>query len=184
MASLFRRDPKTRITSMFREVFSEVAMNNPESTLDVTIAATAEICGMVEFDMEGLAERLLGLAQKAAKQVEAKKPSGPRKTGGFGEGFQKWAGSMNTDKLCLWIADYDFQRAEYLYRQVDIDDLQILANMKTEQTWEMMKSQFEACVIGFGGKLQGQSEATVHEVDMNDTSSIDEMVRQMKALGF
>lgn len=185
MASLFRRPASSRITSLFREVFSEIALSNPDTTLDVSIAAAAQATGMVEYDVEGIAERLLAMAEKAKEAKAKKKPSGPRKEGsGFGASFNKWISGLDTDKLCLWLADYDFQRAEYLFRNVDIDDLPIMASMKTEQTWQGMRAQFEACVIGFGGKIEGQSDATVHEVDMTDTKSIDDMVRQMKALGF
>ena len=185
MPSLFRRNPKTKITSLFREVFSEIAQKNPEATLEVIINAAAAEAGMVDYDVEGLADRLLEIAEKAKAGKEKKKPKGPRKMGsGFGNGFQKWIGGLDTDKLCLWLADYDFQRAEFLYRNVDVDDLPALATLKTEQTWEAMRANFEACVIGMGGKLEGQADTTVHEVDMNDTSSIDDMVQQMKAMGF
>lgn len=185
MASLFRRPASSRITSLFREVFSEIALSNPEATLDVSIVAAAQAIGMVEYDVEAIAERLLAMADKAKANSAKKKPSGPRKEGsGFGSGFNKWVTGLDTDKLCLWLADYDFQKADYLFRSVDIDDLPMMATMKTEQTWQGMRAQFEACVIGFGGKLEGQSDATVYEVDMNDTKSIDDMVSQMKALGF
>jgi len=185
MASLFRRHPATRITSLFREVFSEIAISSPDVTLDVSITAAAQATGMKDCNVEAIAERLLGLAEKAQADREKKKPSGPRKEGsGFGSGFHKWVGGLDTDKLCLWLADYDYEKAEWLFRNVDIDDLPIMATMKTEQTWQGMRTQFEACVIGFGGKLEGQSDATVYEVDMNDTKSIDDMVSRMKALGF
>jgi hypothetical protein len=184
MASLFRRDPRSKLTSLFREVFADTAKANPEEPLYVAIAATARECGMQEFDAEALAERLVALVEKAKINAERAKPKGPRQQGsGFGAEYSKFIGALTTDELCLWLADYDVAKARILFCDTDIDDLSVMVDLKTRHEWQVIRTNFESCIIGFGGKLQGQSDATVHEVDMNDTGSVEDMFTAMRKLG-
>lgn len=190
MASMFRRNPLAKVTSLFREVFGEIATANPDHSLYVAIAAAAEECGMQEFDAEAIGQRLLDLAEAAraknSPEARAKAPAQARgkKTSGFGAHFTQWLGGLTTEQLCLWLADYDLDKARILYCDTDIDDLTVMVDLKSGHQWQLVRTQFEACVIGFGGKLEGQSEGVVHEVDMSDANSINDMIAQMQKLGF
>lgn len=188
MASMFRRNPRAIISALFREVFAELVAADPEVNVLVAVEATAAECGMVDYDALAIAERLLTLAEKAKAKASsaAHQPAkGPRRTGsGFGAEFSSWVGELSTEKLCLWLSDYDLGKARALYCDTDIDDLSVMVDIKINATWEMMKVQFEACVLGAGGKLKGKTDATVHEVDMSNTQSVEDMIAQMRALGF
>lgn len=190
MASMFRRDPLAKVTSLFREVFGEIATANPDHSLYVAIAAAAEECGMREFDAEAIGQRLLNLAEAAraknspeALALAPAKPVG-QSNSGFGAHFTKWLGGLNTEQLCLWLADYDLDKARILYCDTDIDDLTVMVDLKSGHQWQLVRTRFEACVIGFGGKLEGQSEGIEHKIDMNDLNSINDMMAKMQKLGF
>ena len=191
MASMFRRNPRTKVTSLFREVFSEIARENAEQPIYVAIAVAAEECGMDEFDAEGIAIRLLEISEKnLAKESptdKAHQPAAPapgRKTTGFGTELTKWLGKLSTEQLCLWVAGYDLDKARILYCDTDIDDLSVMVDLKSQHEWQIVRTQFEACILGAGGKIVGQSDAIVHEVDMKSTEAVNDMITQMRAMGF
>lgn len=185
MASLFRRKPSRKITPLFREIFAEVASQRPDDPIMVAISLAAEESGMTEFDAEAIAQRLLEISQKVETRSTAHSPATPaKKSSGFGSQYSKWLSELTTEKLCLWLADYDMAKARSLYCDTDIDDLEIMVALKTGHEWQLIRAQFEACVIGFGGKIEGQTDTTVHEVDMSNTESVNDMIAQMKALGF
>lgn len=186
MPSLFRLDPAAKITSLFREVFSEIAVANQEASMQVAIEAAAQVCGMEDYDVEAIAERLADLAEKAQKAVAAAKgPKAPYKqSGGFGVSYSKWVGGQTPERLCLWLSDFDPVRARTLYCDTDIDLLSAMIDVKTEHEWQLLRTQFEGAVVSAGGKLEGQADATVHEVDMSDTSSVDSMIQAMQKMGF
>lgn len=193
MASMFRRNPLTKITSLFREVFSEVARENEEQPIYVAIRVAAEECGMKEFDAEGIALRLLELADKAQAKVQdaaakAHQPAIPgpanKKATGFGTELTKWLKELSTEQLCLWMAGYDLDKARILYCDTDIDDLSVMVDLKSQHEWQIVRTQFEACILGAGGKIEGQTDAVVHEVDMSSKESVNDMITQMRAMGF
>lgn len=188
MASMFRRNPRTKITSLFREVFFETASAHPDEPVFVAITVAAEACGMKDYDAEGIAERLAEMAQKAAKRAdEAKNEAAHAPAGsgsGYGAKYTKWLGGLSQDQLCLWLADFDFDKAKKLYSDTDIDDLSVMVQIKSGHEWEQLRTRFEACVLGFGGKLENQSEGIVHKPDMNDTKSVNDMIDMVKAMGF
>lgn len=184
MPSMFSRHPAHRITYLFKEMFSEIVEADPNVEVGVAIAAAAERSGMPEYSIEVIGERLMKIAEQIQKRSEAK-PAGPVKEGsGFGKGFTKWASELSPEKLCLWLADYDLSRARSLYCDTDIEDLSVMVDLKTGQVWQDMRTRFEACVLGFGGKLEGQTDATVHQVNLNDNTSVQDMIQQMKSMGF
>lgn len=193
MASLFRRNPLTKITSLFREVFSEVARENEEQPIYIAIRVAAEECGMAEFDAEGIALRLLELADKAQAKADdavakAHKPAIPgpanKKATGFGTELTKWLAGLSTEQLCLWLAGYDLDKAKILYCDTDIDDLSVMVDLKSQHEWQLVRTQFEACILGGGGKIEGQSDAIVHEVDMGSEESVNDMISKMRDMGF
>ena len=184
--SLFRQDPAAKITSLFREIFSEIAVANPEVSMLVAVEAAAQACGMDDYNVDALAERLAALAEKAQKSADAAKaPKTPYKQGnGFGMSYSKWVGSQSPERLCLWLSDFDPARAHALYCDTDIDMLAAMIDVKTEHEWQLLRTQFEGGVVAAGGKLEGQADVTVHEVDMSDTTSVESMIQAMQKMGF
>lgn len=177
--SMFRSKPhRPLITLLFKELLAEIVGQQPDLELGIALLLACKEAGMDpdQVDLEALAVRL--------QPKDDEKPKGPRRKGnGFGAKFTEWVEGLKSDQLCLWAADYDLEKARKLYCEVDIDDLRTIFDMKIGQTWQDYRTRYEACLLGFGGKLEGQSDATVHEVDMSNTESVNSMIEHMKKLG-
>lgn len=183
MASMFRRDPRTKITPLFRTLLSEIALRDPDLPLHIAIDAAAQACDFADADIEGLAERLVQMSQ-ATKAEKPKSSSG--KSAGYGKAFTRWINSLDSDSLFLWLADFDPARAERLYREVDVDDLKVIVDAKVSYEWEVVRTRLEASIVGAGGKLEGESNGVVreHNVDMSNTNDILDMESKLRSLGF
>ena len=175
--SLFRVS-KPKITLLFKEILGEVIEQQPDLALGLAIELAAEQAKMPILDIEALAHRLLEENQPPA----APPPPGP-KGNGYGSAYTAWLNSLKTDQLCLWLADYDPQRAHVLYCEIDMDLVKTMIELKTAQVWQDLRTRFEACLLGAGGKLTSQND-TVHDIDMTDKQSVDSMIDIMKKLGF
>jgi hypothetical protein len=175
--SLFRTG-KPRITLLFKECLGEVIEQQPELPLGLAIELAAEMASLPCTDIEALAQRLL----EEAPTPEPKKAV-QQKGNGFGASWTTWLHTLKTDQLCVWLADYDPQRAHTLYCESDMDLVKAMIELKTADIWQDMRTRFEACLLGFGGELKGQS-GNVHEVDMTDAQSVESMIAHMKKLGF
>lgn len=175
--SLFRVS-KPKITLLFKEVLGEIIEHQPELALGVAIELAAEQSKLTITDIEALAQRLL----EDTQDTPAAKPPGP-KGNGYAAHWTSWLNGLKTDQLCLWLADYDVQRAQHLYCEVEMDLVKAMIELKTTHSWQDLRTRFEACLLGFGGKLSNQNEH-VHDVDMTDQKSVDSMLDIMKKLGF
>lgn len=175
--SLFRQSKPT-ITLLFKEILGEVIEQQPDLALWLAIELAAEQAKMPCPDIEALAHRLLEENTPPA----ATTPPGP-KGNGYGAAYTAWLNALKTDQLCLWLADYDPQRAKALYCEVDMDLVKSMIELKTAQVWQDLRTRFEACLLGAGGKLTSQND-TVHDIDMTDQKSVDSMIDIMKKLGF
>lgn len=175
--SLFRVS-KPKITLLFKEILGEVIEQQPDLALGLAIELAAEQAKMPCPNLEAVAQRLL--EEKLAPTTPTQ--SGP-KGNGFGSAYTAWLNTLKTDQLCLWLADYDPQRAQALYCEVDMDLVKAMIEMKTAHVWQDLRTRFEACLLGAGGKLTSQND-TVHDIDMTDKASVDSMIDIMKKLGF
>lgn len=175
--SLFRVS-QPLVTLLFKEILGEVIEQQPDLALGLAIELAAEKAKMPCPDLEALAHRLMREKEPPAE------PSQPAPKGnGYASAYTKWLNALKTDQLCLWLADYDPQRAKALYCEVDMDLVKAMIELKTAQVWQDLRTRFEACFLAAGGKLTSQTE-TVHDIDMTDQKSVDSMIDIMKKLGF
>ena len=175
--SLFRVS-QPKITLLFKEILGEVIEQQPDLALGLAIELAAEQAKMPCTDLEALAHRLM------QEKVPPAAPTQPGPKGnGYGSAYTAWLNGLKTDQLCLWLADYDTQRAQILYCEVDMDLVKAMIELKTAHVWQDLRTRFEACLLGAGGKLTSQNEQ-VHDIDMTDQKSVDSMIDIMKKLGF
>lgn len=177
--SLFR-STKPKVTLLFQECLGEIIAQQPDLMIGLAIELAAQDAGLVKPDIEAIAQRLMVEAPKA--DTPARQPAS-RKPNGYGAHYTTWLNSLKADQLCLWLADYDVQRARTLYCDTDMDLVKAMVELKTAHTWQDLRTRFEACLLGFGGQLKGQAD-NVHTVDMTDNQSVESMIDQMKKLGF
>lgn len=175
--SLFRVS-KPKITLLFKEIMGEIIERQPDLALGLAIELAAEQARLPCPDIEAVAKRLVEENQPPA----ATSPPGP-KGNGYGATWTSWLNSLRADQLCLWLTDYDPIRAQVLYCEVEMDLVKAMVELKTAHVWQDLRTRFEACLLGFGGKLSNQNEH-VHDIDMNDKQSVDSMIEIMKKLGF
>ena len=176
--SLFRVS-KPKVTLLFKEILGEIIENQPDLPLGVAIELAAEQATLPILNLEALAHRLLEDTQTPPPAPTHPGPKG----NGYAATWTTWLNSLKTDQLCLWLADYAAQRAQHLYCEVEMDVVKAMIELKTAQVWQDLRTRFEACLLGFGGKLGSQNE-NVHEIDMADKQSVDSMIDIMKKLGF
>jgi hypothetical protein len=177
--SLFRVN-KPKVTLLFKEILGEIIDAQPDLPLGVAIELAAEQAKLPCPNLEAMALRLMEDA--APPPAEAPTHPGP-KGNGYGANWSAWLNGLKTDQLCLWLADYDPQRAQVLYCEIEMDLVKAMIELKTANVWQDLRTRFEACLLGFGGKLSSQ-DTTVHDIDMTDKQSVDSMIDIMKKLGF
>ena len=69
----------------------------------------------------------------------------------FAGEYLQWVQGLTPETTCLYLADYDMDRARYLYCEVDCDEVRILADEKISRDWQVIKVGFESVLFGFGG---------------------------------
>lgn len=176
--SLFRVS-KPKVTLLFKEILGEIIETQPDLPLGVAIELAAEQAKLPCPDLEAMARRLM---EDTVPPPETPTHPGP-KGNGYGATWSSWLNALKADQLCLWLADYDPQRAQTLYCEIEMDLVKAMIDLKTAHVWQDLRTRFEACLLGFGGKLSSQ-DTTVHDVDMTDKQSVESMIDIMKKLGF
>lgn len=175
--SLFRLK-KPKVTLLFKEVLAEIVAQQPDLMIGLAIQLAAERAKLPCPDIEAMAKRLM----EPPPAHEQTKSAG-QKSNGYGAKYTAWLNGLTTDQLCLWLADYDIQRANTLYCETEMDVVKAMIELKTAHVWQDLRTRFEACLLGAGGELKGQAD-NVHTIDMTDKSSVESMIDQMKKLGF
>lgn len=131
---------------------------------------------MVKKSLEDLSSRFLRRVERLAKakQSNGEVPQGesskPKRT--LGATLQEWTQSLDPTGLCLYLADYDPERAHRLYWWVEADLLELTLHSKLRFESTKQLNLFEASMYGFGGKYSddegSESEASsVGTFDLN-----------------
>ena len=83
---------------------------------------------------------------------------------------------LTPENLCLYLADYNYEKAKEFYCKMDREDVTYSCSQKMTYEWEMMRVQFEASLFGSGGGYgDGPKEGeTVIDLTKGDTSGLDQ----------
>ena len=195
---LFRNlDHQVKLPYKFMFAYSEVAKRAPgAAAYDVILEVYLALYG-IELSQEQaveVAERLSAWASQADKKSQpAPSPGLPQKsnvknlgnTNTFGYRYRQWFSSLGLDQALLWLSDYDPERAEYFYSQVDKDLVDMALETKTKAVEELNRISFEAALFGNGGSYgkgkKGVPEGNVIEHDCTKLSG-SEIEARLKAL--
>ena len=92
----------------------------------------------------------------------------------LGTSFNKLVSSMDTSRLLLWACNWDYQKAKYLYTQVDKTIAKQVVDDFLKVTQETNTYTFEATLYGFGGSYTEDSGNDPDDIDLTqlDASSI------------
>jgi hypothetical protein len=127
---------------------------------------------VVQKNLENLSVRFVNRVERLAKAKgldplskpdSIKETSKPKRT--LGANLEEWTQSLDPTGICLYLADYDPERAHHLYWWVDSDLLELTLKSKLGFAAVLHSCNFEATMYGFGGKYsddeEQQSENTV-----------------------
>lgn len=79
----------------------------------------------------------------------------------LGSSFADWLSGMDGSDACLFLADYDTEKALHFYWQEDLELVQEAIRIKSENCSQNILSNFEACFMGAGGKYTDSAANTI-----------------------
>lgn len=174
------------VTFFMVEHFTKaVKEGGKEVQMGEAVGAALEACGIQSTDenKEYLAARIVEENEKWKGSNKGSSSSRGKKQ--FGDGFAQWGGGLSPQELCMYLSEYDFEKARYLYCSVDKQDVMSLANGKLKYDMELAVLSYEACLFGFGGWYgDDDKNVMVNNVDQNgdplaDTSIWDSIEQAM-----
>lgn len=134
-----------------------------------------------------VSEHLRTLAEKAAKSpIKAADRPGPKPTKTFGSGFNAWLDGMDPSGLCLYLADFDPEKAMHYYWRVSKQDVEYAAKAKVGHEWERVMVGFESVMYGFGGSYKDDQKADpgTNVIDLTNGVSAKDVKASLAAFGF
>ena len=161
--------------ALLREVSqqNEAAPNgDPAVTLGQAILSVFPgLEGDLEVCIHDLAEFLNEQADKIQEQA-TEQASGKRGSL-LGKSTRDWILSMDSDAVCVFLADWDYDRAQHLYWCVDHRDVMRMFEIRAEYEETRISIAFEGALYGFGGELKGGagSNTSVHDLTENSEAA-------------
>jgi hypothetical protein len=190
MPSIFHRarfSIRTPLTSLFLEHFSlELTKLTPEEREDQFVEVLArcmEECGLSEGPPSD--DQLIEIADRLNQVVPTEETEdGQTLRGGshFSGYFIEWSGKLRADGLCLYLADYDYPRANRLYCELDQQLVVAIASEKLRLEFERARVAFEAALFGFGGSYKGSPQGDEKVFDLTKDNAAAEVA--LKNFGF
>jgi hypothetical protein len=187
MASLFYREhfQPYPITLLLLEHFS--VLMEEQLKLELAYQDSFEVLAtQVLLDTKTLkhppteAEMIYLFTRIKAIQEEEAEPKSPTSGNGkklFGSHYLEWLDTLDSEKLCLFASDYDYERARHLYCKTDRDAVTDMARLRAESDWQGKLASFEACLFGFGG---GYGDSDERVIDMKeDPKGAEASIRSM-----
>lgn len=121
---------------------------------------------MVKMHLEDLSIRFVNRVERlskakqeeSSKQPKTRESSNPKRT--LGANLEEWTHTLDPSGICLYLADYDPERAHRLYWWVDSDLLEIALRAKLRFASVVHTNNFEAAMYGFGGKYKDDDESS------------------------
>jgi Arc/MetJ family transcription regulator len=124
---------------------------------------------LVEQLLPHLVQRVLTRIEEL-KDQEEKKSSPGRRGRTFGSGYIEFISGMDSQVSCLYLANYDVDKALHYYWEEDYLLVQDAIQAKSGHESQITLTRLEASMYGFGGKYSDDAQGdtnTVHVDDMN-----------------
>lgn len=184
------------VTSLLLENLSEQISSDPDISVDDAIRKAAGKSGYKNLSSDAVIEIAKRLAEDHKKISEAKEADGESDkssdTGkGMGTSEMKWIASLKPDELCMFVAEYDYEKAYHLYTEVDKDVVAQLAELKQKGRWNNILSSFESTMYGFGGHYKSDKSSTdsenekVYNVNSEQSDGPDDQtLAAIRSMGF
>jgi hypothetical protein len=170
-----RKEPV--VSFLFYEIMALIYERVPEISTRELIATTLVQTKQVttaqvttdHFFVDAAFEKIDALKkQSEGEAVEAKRKSNKRT---FGAKFTRYFEKLDPEKKCLMAADYDFERARYLYCDIDRVVASEIIKAKFDNLFELQMLQFEGVVFGMGGSFKGSANPDDEVTDTRTMTS-------------
>lgn len=133
----------------------------------------------LSYVVEELEKRHKNTEDKRDREGESNKTGKGKHFAGY---FADWASAMTYDKLCFYVADYDFAKAKDYYETQDQQTIVAIADEKLRLEFEKVRAAFEAALFGFGGGYKDTPREGDSSFDLTEDSKSAE--RALKNMGF
>ena len=161
---LERRQRPVHLSMLLLECLALSGLDNPEQTAESLIQDAWRRTGrgkpLTERKVIYIAGRIEQMRledeeaeRKAEAEAEPKTQKVKPKT--LGSDFMEWLSGLTGEQLCLFCADWDLARAEWLYCECDRDDVKALARLRFEAERQGLQVRYESVMYGFGGHYEG-----------------------------
>jgi hypothetical protein len=120
---------------------------------------------------EHLVSRVLARIEELQKPQEQTKSGRTKKS--FGTAFSEWLAGLSGTESCLYLANYDIEKALHLYWQEDLLLVQDAIKAKTAQDSQNSLIQLEASMYGFGGRYSDDAKDDANTINLDDVNASD-----------
>jgi len=183
MATLFYNEKYVHqfpVTYMFLERLDVYLKDAPQdsSVIAQAIVKALESEGIPVKTGEVITYVVDRMESRAKSADEEEKEATSGKKSSFGAEYLKWAGGLDGEQVCMFIAKGDCDYARRLYCEVDFEIVEGFAKHCFERAWQEAVMQFEAAAYGFGGESGDDDKDNVPVKGM-DASELNSMMRTM-----
>lgn len=154
-----------------------------ESSLVSAIAAAYGLVyplESVERHMQALITSVLDRIESLQAKEQDKPPRTPTFGKSLGTNYSDWLNNLDTTGVCLYLSDYDIEKARHLYWHTDLQVVQEAVKQKGQQDSLLALVQMEACLYGSGGKYSDDDGGGGNHYDL----SSGEGLAALKSMGF
>jgi len=190
MHSIFRQHtlPKPQISFLFLEILGSLISETPDISIEKAIEGAYDTAWKRKIPRDQIAEIAEQLKQKDSeitkKTEEAKDAPVPKH---MGTEELQWVSKLNPVELCLYIANFDFEKAHYLYCKCHFNVVTDMLRLKQEYRWKQVVTGFEQSMYGFGGGYDKSSSdnPNMPSLERNEDGSISQSsVDILSKMGF
>lgn len=122
----------------------------------------------VQQCLNGLLERVTKYLTTLNKTDADTPKSKPKKT--LGTSYADWMSGLNSQAVCLFLADYDIPKALAYYWEEDYLLVQDAIAIKGQQISQNLLANMEGCMYGFGGSYSGDGgSSNANVIDLRTT---------------
>lgn len=186
--SIFQATPPARRTLSFSLGIETALITSLKTTEELTeqvvLAAIQDSFSLV-YTLKEVKTHLDQLVERVHKRLETASAETSSKSSvhygkSLGTQYSGWLDGLTAEQLCLYLADYDTERAYHIYWFTDLDWFQEAIKLRSQYDSHVALIQMEACLYGFGGKYEDDGGRHVNNHDINT----DETMAALRKCGF
>lgn len=177
--------PKPRLSFGVERIviqkLSELQEFNEQQFIDAVTFAYRHVydAAHIEQNLQHLMARVAERVNELNAQSETSKPIPVKGAKTLGSAYSEWLGGLDSTEACLFLTDFDIERAIKVYWFEDVDVVQHAIKLKGEHNNQQILASFEAGMYAAGGKYSGDGEkGATYRVDSGEGAAA------LKSLGF